>query len=53
LVAGMLSGRRRGLAVELDAVGVVDQAVEDGIGEGGLTEVKGGRRRSELRRPGR
>ena len=27
-----------GFALELDAVGVVDEAVEDGIGEGGLAD---------------
>jgi hypothetical protein len=30
-----------GLALELDAVGVVDEAVEDGVGEGRLADERG------------
>jgi hypothetical protein len=36
-----LTGSPHALAVQVDPVGVMDQAVEDGVGVGGITEHRG------------
>jgi hypothetical protein len=38
LSAGGFTSSPQALAVEIDPVGVMDQAVEDGVGLGGITE---------------
>ena len=35
---GFVNRFSHGVSVELDAIGVVDEAVEDGVGEGGFID---------------